>query len=180
MPAWPAIPHAADESRVASSVLPCSSLMTMQLPAQTRKGERMRFTDKVAVNTAFANGIGRATAEIMAREGAVVVGVDNHQDRLGEAVSALRAAGGKAHGRLCDALDAGQVEATVASVHDEFGGIDILVNAVGGSTIIANSGAAVDELTFAEWQRLIAFNLNGTFLFTHAVVPIMKRQQGGK
>ena len=42
----------------------------------------MRFADKVAVITAFANGIGRATAEIMAREGATVVGVDNHPGRL--------------------------------------------------------------------------------------------------
>ena len=140
----------------------------------------MRFTDKVAVITAFANGIGRATAEIMARDGAIVVGVDNHPDRLETAVAALRGAGGRAHGRLCDALDQQQVEATVASVEKEFGAVDILVNAVGGSTIIANSGASVDELTFDEWQRLIAFNLNGTFLFTHAVVPIMKRRRYGK
>ena len=140
----------------------------------------MRFTDKVAVITAFANGIGRATAEIMAREGAIVVGVDNHPDRLETAVAALRGAGGRAHGRLRDALDQQQVEATVASVEKEFGAVDILVNAVGGSTIIANSGANVDELTFAEWQRLIDFNLSGTFLFTHAVVPIMKRRQSGK
>jgi NAD(P)-dependent dehydrogenase (short-subunit alcohol dehydrogenase family) len=140
----------------------------------------MRFKDKVAVITAFANGIGRATTEIMAREGAIVVGVDNHRDRLETAVAALRSAGGRSHGLLCDALDPGQVESTVASVEQEFGRVDILVNAVGGSTIIPNSGAGVDELTFAEWQRLIAFNLNGTFLFTHAVVPSMKRQQHGK
>jgi NAD(P)-dependent dehydrogenase (short-subunit alcohol dehydrogenase family) len=140
----------------------------------------MRFTGKVAVITAFANGIGRATAEIMAREGAIVVGVDNHPDRLETAVAALCGAGGRAHGRLCDALDQGPVEATVASVEKEFGAVDILVNAVGGSTIIANSGASVGELTFEEWQRLIAFNLNGTFLFTHAVVPIMKRRRHGK
>ena len=124
----------------------------------------MRFTGKVAVITAFANGIGRATAEIMARERAVVIGVDNHRGRLVEGVGALYGAGGTAHGRLCDALDAGQAEAAVASVEQEFGRVDILVNAVGGSTIIANSGAGVDELTFAEWQRLIAFNLDGTFL----------------
>jgi NAD(P)-dependent dehydrogenase (short-subunit alcohol dehydrogenase family) len=68
----------------------------------------------------------------------------------------------------------------VAAVEREFGRIDILVNAVGGSTIIANSSASIDELTFAEWQRLIAFNLDGTFLFTHAVVPVMKRQRHGK
>jgi NAD(P)-dependent dehydrogenase (short-subunit alcohol dehydrogenase family) len=140
----------------------------------------MRFTDQIAVITAFANGIGRATAEIMAREGAIVIGVDNHRDRLEAAAAALRGAGGQAHGRLCDALDQEQVEATVAAVEKEFGAVDILVNAVGGSTIIANSSANVDELTFDEWQRLIAFNLNGTFLFTHAVVPIMKRQRRGK
>jgi NAD(P)-dependent dehydrogenase (short-subunit alcohol dehydrogenase family) len=140
----------------------------------------MRFTDKVAVITAFANGIGRATAEIMAQEGAIVVGVDNHPDRLKAAVAAFRGADGRAHGRLCDALDQHQVEATVASVEKEFGAVDILVNAVGGSTIITNSGANVDALTFEEWQRLVAFNLNGTFLFTHAVVPIMKRRRHGK
>ena len=140
----------------------------------------MRFKDKVAVITAFANGIGRATAEIMAREGAIVVGVDNHPDRLETAVAALREVGGHAHGRVCNALDPEQVGSTVASVEKEFGAVDILVNAVGGSTIIANSSANVDELTFEEWQRLIAFNLNGTFLFTHAVVPIMKRRRHGK
>jgi NAD(P)-dependent dehydrogenase (short-subunit alcohol dehydrogenase family) len=140
----------------------------------------MRFTDKVAIITAFANGIGRATAEIMAREGAIVVGVDNHPDRLETAVAALRGIGGVAHGRLCDALDQGQVDAMVASIEKEFGAADILVNAVGGSTIIANSSANVEELSFDEWQRLIAFNLNGTFLFTHAVVPIMKRRRHGK
>src|SRR5690242_16642528 len=140
----------------------------------------MRFTNKVAVITAFANGIGRATAEVVAREGATVVGIDNHPERLETAVAALRGAGGRAHGRLCDALDQGQVGAMVASIEKEFGAADILVNAVGGSTIIANSSANVDELTFDEWQRLIAFNLNGTFLFTHAVVPIMKRRRHGK
>jgi len=140
----------------------------------------MRFSGKVAVITAFANGIGRATAEIMAREGAVVVGIDNHRGRFDEAVAALRGAGGTAHGRICDALDAGQAEAAVASIEQEFGRVDILVNAVGGSTIIGNSGAGVDELTFAEWQRLIDFNLSGTFLFTHTVVPIMKRHRHGK
>jgi NAD(P)-dependent dehydrogenase (short-subunit alcohol dehydrogenase family) len=139
----------------------------------------MRFTDKVAVITAFANGIGRATAEIMAREGAIVVGVDNHPERLETAVAALRA-GGAAHGRLCDALDQAKVDAMVASIDKEFGAVDILVNAVGGSTIIANPNAEVDELSFDDWQRLIAFNLSGTFLFTHAVVPIMKRRRHGK
>ena len=140
----------------------------------------MRFQDKVAVITAAASGIGRATADIMAAEGAVVVGVDNNGERLEAAVAELRHAGGRAHGRVCDALDAPQVEATVASIVQEFGAIDILVNAVGGSTIVSKSNATVDELSFADWKRLIDFNLDGTFLFTHAVVPVMKAQTRGK
>jgi len=140
----------------------------------------MRFQDKVALITAAASGIGRASADIMAREGGVIVAVDNNQERLDRTVAELGAGGGRAHGRLCDALDAAQVDALVASVAREFGRVDILVNAVGGSTIIAKSGATVDELSFSDWQQLIAFNLSGTFLFTHAVVPVMKAQRGGK
>jgi NAD(P)-dependent dehydrogenase (short-subunit alcohol dehydrogenase family) len=137
----------------------------------------MRFKDKIALITAAANGIGRATAEIMAREGAVVVCVDNHPERLDAAVSAL---GDNARGRLGDAQDQAQVDAVVDGVVREFGRIDILVNAVGGSTIIAKPSATVEEHSFDDWQRVIAFNLNGTFLFTHAVVPVMKRQTSGK
>ncbi len=140
----------------------------------------MRFTGKVALITAAASGIGRATAEIMAHEGAVVIAVDNDEGRLDAAVAALRAAGGQVHARRADALDPAEVEALVASVAQEFGAIDILVNAVGGSTIIPHPGAEMDQLTLADWQRLIAFNLDGTFLFCHAVVPVMKRRRHGK
>ncbi|MFL5254993.1 MAG: SDR family NAD(P)-dependent oxidoreductase [Rhodopila sp.] len=137
----------------------------------------MRFTNKIALITAAANGIGRATAEIMAREGATVVCVDNHPDRLPAAVEAL---GPQAHGRLCDALDPVQVDVTVDGVVKQFGRIDILVNAVGGSTIIAQPSATVEEHSLEDWRRVIAFNLDGTFLFTHAVVPVMKQQRSGK
>jgi 3-oxoacyl-[acyl-carrier protein] reductase len=68
----------------------------------------MRFKNKLTLITAAANGIGRATAQIMAAEGATVVCVDNHPERLDGAVSAL---GAQARGRLCDALDQGQVDA---------------------------------------------------------------------
>jgi NAD(P)-dependent dehydrogenase (short-subunit alcohol dehydrogenase family) len=95
-------------------------------------------------------------------------------------VTAITGAGGRAQGRPADALNAAQVEDVVAGVVRELGRIDILVNAVGGSTIIPRPAATVDELTPAEWQRVITFNLDGTFLFCHAVAPVMKRQRSGK
>jgi NAD(P)-dependent dehydrogenase (short-subunit alcohol dehydrogenase family) len=140
----------------------------------------MRFEGKVALITACASGIGRATADIMAREGAIVVGVDNNQERLEKTVAEITAAGGRAHGRLCNALDAAEVDPLVADIAKEFGRIDILVNTVGGSTIVRRPSATVDELSLDEWKKLIDFNLDGTFLFTHSVVPIMKRQKSGK
>ncbi len=140
----------------------------------------MRFQDKVALITAAASGIGRATADIIAHEGGIVVAVDNNEERLDRTVRELQEAGGRARRRLCNALDEAEVDSTVASVAQEFGRIDILVNAVGGSTIIAKPGANIEELSFADWQKLIDFNLSGTFLFTHAVVPIMQRQRSGK
>jgi NAD(P)-dependent dehydrogenase (short-subunit alcohol dehydrogenase family) len=140
----------------------------------------MRFSDRVALITAVASGIGRATADIMGREGAIIVGVDNNEARLEQAMEEIRAAGGRAGGWVCDALDPQQVRDLVDAVTREHGRIDILVNAVGGSTIIARSGAAVHELSFADWEKLIQFNLNGTFLFANAVVPVMQKQGSGK
>ncbi|MCF8532643.1 MAG: SDR family oxidoreductase [Reyranella sp.] len=144
----------------------------------------MRFVNKVALITAAANGIGRATAQIMVREGATVVAIDNHQGRLDEAVRALGQAGGKGpgkiEGQLADALDAAQVDAVVTEMARKHGQIDILVNAVGGSTVIDKPASTTEELSLTDWQRLIAFNLDGTFLFTHAVIPVMKRRRSGK
>src|SRR6058998_1809202 len=117
----------------------------------------MRFQGRIALVTAGGRGIGRATAEIIAR-----------------------ARGGAAHALAADALDAAQVESVVRRTVQEHQRIDILVNAVGGSTIIGKPAAPIDELTLPDWQQLLHFNLTGTFLFCHAVVPVMKRQAAGK
>ena len=140
----------------------------------------MRFEGRIALITAGASGIGRATADIIVAEGGTVVLIDTDKVRLDAAVAALQGAGGRAHGHRADALDPHQVDEVVKAVAAEHGRIDILVNAVGGSTVITRAAATVDELTLAEWQRLLAFNLDGTFLFCHAVVPVMKRQRAGK
>ena len=140
----------------------------------------MRFTGKVALITAAASGIGRATANIIGREGGRIAAVDIDRERLDATIADIEAAGGEAHAYNIYALEEMKVDNTVADAVKRFGRIDILVNAVGGSTIIAKSNATTEELTLAEWQSLIHFNLTGTFLFTHAVIPVMKRQEGGK
>jgi NAD(P)-dependent dehydrogenase (short-subunit alcohol dehydrogenase family) len=140
----------------------------------------MRFKGKAAVITAVASGIGRATANIIGREGGRIAAVDIDRERLDATVAEITAAGGEAHAYNADALDEGKVQNVVADAVKRFGRIDILVNAVGGSTIIAKPAATTEELTLAEWTSLIHFNLTATYLFTHAVIPVMKRQKSGK
>jgi NAD(P)-dependent dehydrogenase (short-subunit alcohol dehydrogenase family) len=140
----------------------------------------MRFSNKVALITAAASGIGRATCTIIARDGGQVLAVDNNRERLEAMIAEITASGGKAYPYQADALNAAQVDGLVADAAKRFGHIDILMNGVGGSTIIAKPQAETEELTLADWQAIVDFNLNGTFLFTHALIPIMKRQRSGK
>ena len=139
-----------------------------------------RFQGKVALISAAGAGIGRATAMIVAREGGTVVGVDVEPVALDRLTADVGAAGGRALALRADALDAASVEGAVRRAVDAYARIDILVNGVGGSTIVGHPAAELDELTLEEWQKLLHFNLTGTFLFCHAVIPVMKRQRSGK
>jgi NADP-dependent 3-hydroxy acid dehydrogenase YdfG len=121
---------------------------------------RMRFRNKIALISGAGSGIGRATAQIIGEEGGTIVGVDLDYDGAERIMAGIRRSGGKARALQANALDPAQVQQAVQQAVAEHGRIDILVNGVGGSTIIANSGATVDELTFEDWQRLISFNLN--------------------
>jgi NAD(P)-dependent dehydrogenase (short-subunit alcohol dehydrogenase family) len=140
----------------------------------------MRFRDKVAVITGGASGIGRATAQLMAAEGGKIALVDVDVEAMRHVADGIAAKGGTASPIRANVLDEAEVESMVRAAVDAYGRIDILVNGVGGSTIIERSGAPVEELTLDEWERVLAFNLRGTFLCTHAVIPQMKRQGGGR
>lgn len=140
----------------------------------------MRFENQVAVITAGGAGIGRATGEIMVREGATVIAVDLDEQRLQAMAAALDNAPGRLIPRVLDAADEDKVRGLVADVLAEHGRIDIVVNAVGGSTVIDAPAATVDELAFRDWQKLIDFNLDATFLLCNAVVPAMKKAGRGK
>ncbi len=140
-----------------------------------------RFDDKVALISGAANGICRVSAEIIAAEGGTVAAVDYDRETLDDEMQAFAEAGSGPHQAYpANALRQDEVDAVVADVIDRYGKIDILINGVGGSTIIANSAARADELTMEEWQQVLDFNLSGTFLFCHAVIPQMMKQGGGK
>ncbi len=140
----------------------------------------MRFADKVAIITGAAGGIGSATALLLAREGAKVAALD--VDKVG--LDALTQQGADLAGSITpavtDAFDPGEVQRAVQAVLDQSGRIDILINCVGGSTVIDNSGRPVEELEPEEWKRVLDCNLDSTFLFCREVLPLMKQQRSGK
>ena len=103
------------------------------------------------------------------------------QKRLAMAIEAMNKAGGARIGRLCDALDqvaSGRRRGRACA--KEFGTHRHPGECGRRQHDHRKPAAKVDELTLDEWQRLINFNLNGTFLFCHAVVPVMKRRKSGK
>ena len=140
----------------------------------------MRFEGKTAVITAAGAGIGRAPADILVPEGATVVAVEVEQARLDKMVADLIDAPGSVDSRCVDATAEVEVRSLVADVEAKYGNIDLLVNAVGGSTIVDNPSVPIDAMTFEDWKKLIDFNLDATFLLSNAIIPGMKRAGGGK
>ena len=132
-------------------------------------------TQRVAIVTGAARGIGAATAERLGRDG-FAVGVLDLDEAACEAVAArIRDAGGRAVGVGVDVTDAAQVEAGVARVADELGPPVVLVN---------NAGIIRDNLIFkmteADWDAVMNVHLKGAFLMTRACQAHMTAEKHGR
>ena len=138
-----------------------------------------RFEGQCVLILGGGGGIGRACAERMLREGATVVAADL-DDALLASLAQVSVDGRHVDVVKVNANDESEVRQLVQGMVQQHGAIDILVNAIGGSTQIKKPTAAVDELRFDEWKGLIDFNLNPMFFACSAVVPHMKRQRRGK
>ncbi|MBB2157561.1 glucose 1-dehydrogenase [Gluconacetobacter diazotrophicus] len=132
-----------------------------------------RVSGKVAIVTGASRGIGKATALMLAREGARVAVADLKEDEGQAVVAEIGAAGGEA---LFVPLDVSSEDAwtqAMAAVTSRFGRLDIAVNNAG----IAFSGT-VESTDLAEWRRVQSINLDGVFLGTKFAVAAMKDHGG--
>ena len=136
----------------------------------------MDFTDKVALVTGAAGAIGKGVAAGFRQGGARVFITDLDAEALGAAAGEIDPAGRSCKHLAGDVTRADDVTAVVAAALEAFGGrIDVLVNVAG---VVGQ--ANVEDLAEDEWDRMFAVNCKGTFLFIRQVVPVMKRQGGGK
>jgi 2-hydroxycyclohexanecarboxyl-CoA dehydrogenase len=135
----------------------------------------MKFSDRVAIVTGSASGIGKATAEALAGEGATVCIGDIAADK-GEAVAAeLRAKGRQAEYFPLDLTDRDSIAKFAAAVLKRFGRVDILVNGAGwGKTV-----PFVDS-DDAFWEKVINLNFIGPMRLTKAVLPQMFERKYGR
>src|SRR3954469_19798898 len=127
----------------------------------------MRLQDKVAIVTGAGSGMGLSIAETYAREGAKVAVLDV-EEKAGRAVADM--IGENAIFVRCDVVKRADIDAAIAATLKAFGGLDILVNNAG----VSHVNKPVLEISEAEYDRVFAINVKGLFLFTQAVVPVMR------
>jgi 2-hydroxycyclohexanecarboxyl-CoA dehydrogenase len=135
----------------------------------------VRLAGRVAVVTGAASGIGRAIAWALAREGAKVAIADLNEAGGAAVARAIATDGGTARAWRTDVTDAAAVEALVAQVVQQWGGVHVLVNNAGW-----DKPMPFVETTPDFWDRILALNLRGPIACTHAVLPHMIRQAHGK
>jgi NAD(P)-dependent dehydrogenase (short-subunit alcohol dehydrogenase family) len=128
------------------------------------------MSERVALVTGAARGIGLATAKLFLEQGWLVAAMDRDGDELIKAVSAL---GQGASGFACDVSKPDDVTRAIADVQDRFGRIDALVNNAG----VADFGP-IEETDFARWRRVMETNLDGVFLMSQAATPALKDTRG--
>jgi len=128
---------------------------------------------KVALITGAASGIGKAIAELYAKNGAAVAIADINQQAADAAAADINAAGGKAIGIAMDVTDEAAVNAGTDKVVAAFGHLDILISNAGVQII-----NPIDQFAFADWKKMLAIHLDGGFLTTKAALQHMYKDDG--
>jgi NAD(P)-dependent dehydrogenase (short-subunit alcohol dehydrogenase family) len=135
---------------------------------------KMKLADKVAIITGGNSGIGKATAELFAREGARICITGRNEERCREVVAEISEAGGQAIFVIADVRSPDECRKTVEATLEAFGRVDILFNNAG----VYFPDTAVD-CSEEKWDLTIDINLKGTFLMSKFVLPSMIEQGSG-
>jgi NAD(P)-dependent dehydrogenase (short-subunit alcohol dehydrogenase family) len=133
----------------------------------------MRLNDLVTVVTGAAGGLGSAITHRFLREGAAVVAVDIHHERLDRLVTDFPDA--RLTGFEADVASGSDCARMRAFIEDRFGRVDVLVNNAG-----IYPSQSFEDITHEEWRRVIGINLDSAFLMTSAMLPLMKRLGRGR
>ncbi|GAB31505.1 3-beta hydroxysteroid dehydrogenase [Acetobacter pasteurianus] len=133
-----------------------------------------RVAGKVAIVSGAANGIGKATAQLLAKEGAKVVIGDLKEEDGQKAVAEIKAAGGETAFVKLNVTDEAAWKAAIEQTLKLYGRLDIAVNNAG----IAYSGS-VESTSLEDWRRVQSINLDGVFLGTQVAIEAMKKSGGG-
>ncbi|MEN6364162.1 MAG: SDR family NAD(P)-dependent oxidoreductase [Rectinema sp.] len=135
-----------------------------------------RLENRVAIVTGSAQGMGYAIADALAAEGARVVITDINAAQIAAAIESLKAKGYEAAGFAMDVTKKSDVQATMAKVKEQLGGIDILVNNAGGGL---NTPYKLEEIEERHWDLVLNVNLKGAFFCCQAVLPYMAAAKRG-
>jgi NAD(P)-dependent dehydrogenase (short-subunit alcohol dehydrogenase family) len=133
---------------------------------------------KAIVVTGAGSGVGRASAQLFAEHGALVVAADLRASWVSDTVAAIRAGGGTAVTQVCDVSRAEEVDAATERAADEFGRLDVMFNNAG----IASSrrGILLEEHSDADFDQLVSVNAAGVFYGCRSAITRFKAQgQGG-
>jgi len=133
-----------------------------------------RLAGKNAVITGGGTGIGQAIALAFAREGAQVAVAGRRKEKLDETLHLLQQAGRSALALECDVTKAEDTLRTVKAAEAAFGKVNVLVNNAGSLSV-----SRVENITEADWDRVMAANVKGPFLMCRAALPAMRRAGGG-
>jgi NAD(P)-dependent dehydrogenase (short-subunit alcohol dehydrogenase family) len=132
------------------------------------------LADRVVLVTGGARGLGAAIGRALAARGARIVVADIDASNASATADALAATGAQAISLELDVRDEGACERVVAEVGERFGRLDVLVNNAGTDVT-----SPFDELTIADWDRVLDVNLRGPIVLTRAALPLLRQSDRG-
>src|SRR3989338_7120779 len=134
----------------------------------------MHLKNKIALITGASSGIGKETAKLFAKEGALVILTARHIDKLKAVEKEIKKSNGKADSFSMDITNRKQIKKTIEKIIKKYNKIDVLVNNAG----IARWGS-IEDVTYEDFDEQVMFNLTGSFNTIKEIVPYMLKEKSG-